>query len=104
MEDKEELNSFVASPTVKVYYYHPVVRGTSGSFSTCFSQLEEVKRQVCMVLCFQVAMSLILGNWILIFTTSVGESSAYQHSAGKKMIIKSFRAPKECSTECMKIS
>lgn len=61
----------MASPTVKVYCYGPVVRGASSSFSTCFSQLEEVKRQVCVVLCFQVAMSLILGNWILIFTTSV---------------------------------
>lgn len=27
-----------------------------------------------MVLCFKVAMSLILGNWILIFTTSVGRA------------------------------
>ncbi|XP_030456382.2 dicer-like protein 4 isoform X1 [Syzygium oleosum] len=45
VEDKEELDSFVASPTVKVYCYGPVVRGASSSFSTCFSQLEEVKRQ-----------------------------------------------------------
>lgn len=45
VEDKEELDSFVASPTVKVYYYGPVVHGTSSSFVTHCWQLEEVKRQ-----------------------------------------------------------
>ncbi|XP_030546666.1 dicer-like protein 4 [Rhodamnia argentea] len=45
VEDKEELDSFVASPTVKVYYYGPVVRGTSSPFANCFCLLEEVKHQ-----------------------------------------------------------
>ncbi|KAF8031365.1 hypothetical protein BT93_D0530 [Corymbia citriodora subsp. variegata] len=45
VEAKEELDGFVASPTVQVYYYGPVVRGTSSSFVTRLRQLEEVKRQ-----------------------------------------------------------
>ncbi|XP_021275641.1 dicer-like protein 4 isoform X3 [Herrania umbratica] len=43
--DKEELESFVASPVVRVYNYGPVDLGPSSSYMLCCSKLEEMKRQ-----------------------------------------------------------
>lgn len=48
VEDREELDAFVSSPLVKIYYYGPVVNGSSSSFMTYCCQLEDVKRK-CMV-------------------------------------------------------
>ncbi|XP_062159041.1 dicer-like protein 4 [Alnus glutinosa] len=42
---KEELDNFVASPAVRVYYYDPTINGTSSSYVTYCSKLEELKRQ-----------------------------------------------------------
>lgn len=47
MGDKEELESFVASPVVRVYDYGPVNFGSSSSTMIYCSKLEEIKRQVC---------------------------------------------------------
>ncbi|KAK4604657.1 hypothetical protein RGQ29_012930 [Quercus rubra] len=43
--DKEELDTFVESPVVKVYDYGPVPNGTSSYYVTHCSKLEEMKRQ-----------------------------------------------------------
>lgn len=48
VEDKEELERFVASPVIRVYPYGPVANGTSSSYEACYNILEEVKRQ-CIV-------------------------------------------------------
>ncbi|XP_022729085.1 dicer-like protein 4 isoform X2 [Durio zibethinus] len=43
--DKEELESFIASPVVRVYDYGPVNFGPSSSYVIYCSKLEEIKRQ-----------------------------------------------------------
>ncbi|XVF35510.1 hypothetical protein REPUB_Repub18cG0151900 [Reevesia pubescens] len=43
--DKEELESFVATPVVRVYDYGPVNFGPSSSYMIYCSKLEEIKRQ-----------------------------------------------------------
>ncbi|XP_022134940.1 dicer-like protein 4 isoform X2 [Momordica charantia] len=50
VEDREELDAFVSSPLVKIYYYGPVANGLSGSFMTYCSLLEDMKRQCIVVL------------------------------------------------------
>jgi endoribonuclease Dicer len=47
VEDKEELECFVASPVIRVYLYGPVANGTSSSYEAYYNILEGVKRQVC---------------------------------------------------------
>ncbi|KAL9399688.1 hypothetical protein Peur_008649 [Populus x canadensis] len=48
VEDKEELECFVASPVIRVYLYGPVTNGTSSSYEAYYNILEGVKRQ-CIV-------------------------------------------------------
>lgn len=48
VEDKEELECFVASPVIRVYLYGPVANGTSSSYEAYYNILEGVKRQ-CIV-------------------------------------------------------
>ncbi|CAK7338283.1 unnamed protein product [Dovyalis caffra] len=48
VEDKEELERFVASPVIRVYLYGPVANGTSSSYEAYYNTLDEVKRQ-CIV-------------------------------------------------------
>lgn len=43
VEDKDELEQFVASPKVNVYYYGP---GTACLTKAYFQKLEEIKSQV----------------------------------------------------------
>ncbi|XP_023928784.1 dicer-like protein 4 isoform X2 [Quercus suber] len=43
--DNEELDTFVASPVLKVYDYGPVANGTSSYYVTHCSKLEEMKHQ-----------------------------------------------------------
>ncbi|XP_043720331.1 endoribonuclease Dicer homolog 4-like isoform X1 [Telopea speciosissima] len=47
VSNKEELDSFVASPKVKVYYYGPVVNASLSYDTSCVQRLEEIKGQ-CM--------------------------------------------------------
>ncbi|KAE8682671.1 Dicer-like protein 4 [Hibiscus syriacus] len=47
--DKEELESFVATPVVKVYDYGPVIFGPSSSYNIYCHKLEDIKRQ-CILL------------------------------------------------------
>ncbi|KAK9269302.1 hypothetical protein L1049_001073 [Liquidambar formosana] len=47
VEDNDELESFVASPKVKVYHYGPVANSTSSSHMIYCSKLQEIKCQ-CM--------------------------------------------------------
>ncbi|KAJ4951048.1 hypothetical protein NE237_027880 [Protea cynaroides] len=47
VSNKEELESFVASPKVKVYYYGPVVNAFLDYDTSCVKKLEEIKGQ-CM--------------------------------------------------------
>ena len=46
VEDNEELEQFVASPVVRIYLYGPVTYGTSSSYMTYCSKLEEIKSMV----------------------------------------------------------
>ncbi|CAL5339512.1 unnamed protein product [Camellia sinensis] len=45
VEDKEELEQFVSSPIVNIYYYGPSVIGSSCPHMIYYSKLEEIKRQ-----------------------------------------------------------
>lgn len=45
MQDKDELEKFVASPKVNVHYYDPTVNGSS-THLIYYSKLEEIKHQV----------------------------------------------------------
>lgn len=47
VEDKEELESFVASPIIRVYSYGPVANGTSSSYEDYYNILQGFKHQVC---------------------------------------------------------
>ncbi|XP_012071444.1 dicer-like protein 4 isoform X2 [Jatropha curcas] len=44
VEDNDDLESFVASPVVKIYRYGPVANDMSSSYMTFYSKLEEIKR------------------------------------------------------------
>ncbi|KAG5243775.1 dicer protein [Salix suchowensis] len=48
VEDKEELESFVASPVIRVYSYGPVANGTSSSYEDYYNILQGFKHQ-CIV-------------------------------------------------------
>lgn len=48
VEDKEELEHFVAFPVIRVYLYGPVANGTASSYEAYYNKLEGVKRQ-CIV-------------------------------------------------------
>ncbi|KAF3452999.1 hypothetical protein FNV43_RR03432 [Rhamnella rubrinervis] len=43
--DKEQLDSFVASPMVRVHHYRSIINGASSPYVTYFSKLDEIKRQ-----------------------------------------------------------
>ncbi|KAL6973936.1 endoribonuclease Dicer [Sarracenia purpurea var. burkii] len=45
VEDKEELEQFVASPQVKIYYYDPTLNNSSCPHTTYSRNLEDIKRQ-----------------------------------------------------------
>ncbi|KAE8653040.1 hypothetical protein Csa_019548 [Cucumis sativus] len=53
VENREELHAFVSSPLVNIYYYGPVANGSSSSFMSYSSRLEDVKRK-CIVALGQV--------------------------------------------------
>ncbi|XP_057508707.1 dicer-like protein 4 isoform X1 [Actinidia eriantha] len=49
VENKEELEQFVASPQVKIYYYGPAGSSSSCPYTSYFTKLEEIKsRYQCM--------------------------------------------------------
>ncbi|KAF9680685.1 hypothetical protein SADUNF_Sadunf06G0147300 [Salix dunnii] len=48
IEDKEELECFVASPVIRVYSYGPVANGTSSSYEAYYNILQGFKHQ-CIV-------------------------------------------------------
>lgn len=50
VEDKEELESFVASPKVKVYHYGPVTNSGSSSHKVYCKKLDEIKQQCISML------------------------------------------------------
>ncbi|KAI8018266.1 Dicer-like protein 4 [Camellia lanceoleosa] len=45
VEDKEELEQFVASPKFKIYYYGPCVNNSSSPHMIYYKNLEEIKHQ-----------------------------------------------------------
>lgn len=47
MEDRDELDRYVASPVIRVYHYGSVERGSSNCYSDYYTKLEELRRQVC---------------------------------------------------------
>ncbi|KAJ6406905.1 hypothetical protein OIU84_010423 [Salix udensis] len=78
VEDKEELESFVASPVIRVYSYGPVANGTSSSYEDYYNILQGFKHQ-----CIVENGSKTVGNQSL----------------------ESLRSTKKkCSLECMKVS
>lgn len=52
MEDKEELEQFVHSPQVKIYYYDPAVKSSDCPNMTYYRDLEEIKHQVYLMILF----------------------------------------------------
>ncbi|KAI4335598.1 hypothetical protein L6164_014232 [Bauhinia variegata] len=45
VEDKEELDTFVATPVLRIYDYGPTANGTTCSYTTYYAKLAEIKRQ-----------------------------------------------------------
>ncbi|XP_024022600.1 dicer-like protein 4 isoform X1 [Morus notabilis] len=45
VEDKNDLDSFVATATVRVYYYDPVVNGSSNPYIAYYNKLGDLKRE-----------------------------------------------------------
>lgn len=60
MEDKDELEKFVASPKVNVHYYDPTVNGSSCAHLTYCRKLEEIKHQVFHAYGFLLVIQLFL--------------------------------------------
>ncbi|KAG6676656.1 hypothetical protein I3842_15G163400 [Carya illinoinensis] len=54
VEDKGELDNFVASPIVRVYYYGSITNEVSSSHLTYCSKLEEMKRQCITTLSMKI--------------------------------------------------
>ncbi|XP_038879795.1 dicer-like protein 4 isoform X2 [Benincasa hispida] len=50
VEAREELDAFVLSPLVKIYYYGPVANGSSSSFMTYCCLLEDIKHKCILAL------------------------------------------------------
>ncbi|KAL4181409.1 hypothetical protein AMTRI_Chr12g271070 [Amborella trichopoda] len=50
VEDKEELESLIASPNIKLYYYNPNVDNTCSSFLTCGQKLWQLKDKAAHIL------------------------------------------------------
>ncbi|XP_020525714.1 endoribonuclease Dicer homolog 4 isoform X2 [Amborella trichopoda] len=50
VEDKEELESLIASPNIKLYYYNPNVDNTCSSFLTCGQKLWQLKDKYLLLL------------------------------------------------------
>ncbi|KAG9456245.1 hypothetical protein H6P81_000753 [Aristolochia fimbriata] len=49
VEDKEELDSFVASPKMRIYFYGPITNNISGFYTCLCSRLEELKNECLLV-------------------------------------------------------
>ncbi|XP_068649428.1 endoribonuclease Dicer homolog 4-like isoform X2 [Aristolochia californica] len=49
VEDREELDSIVASPKMRIYFYGPVAKSILGSYLCYYGQLEEIKNQCMLV-------------------------------------------------------
>uniref|UniRef100_A0A5B7C289 Putative dicer-like protein 4 isoform X2 n=1 Tax=Davidia involucrata TaxID=16924 RepID=A0A5B7C289_DAVIN len=54
VEDREELEQFVASPKVKVYYHLPLINSSSCSHMIYYKKLEEIKHQCVSALSSKV--------------------------------------------------